>query len=66
MTLDVGAMHQLVNALDMERADMKPLDKLADADAVIALAERYAGFLLCGQAPKDVIAGLVRRGSSES
>ena len=59
-------MHQLVNALDMARADMKALDKLADVDGVIALAERYAGFLLCGQEPKDVIAGIVRRGSSES
>jgi hypothetical protein len=57
-------MHQLVNALDMARADMRVLDRLTDTDAVIALAERYAAFLLCGEAASDIIGGLVRRESS--
>jgi hypothetical protein len=61
MKLDVGALHQLVNALDMARADMRALDRLENTDAVIALAERYAAFLLCGEAPANVIGELVRR-----
>jgi len=60
MTLDTTAMHQLVNALDMARADMRALNRLEDTNGIIALAERYAAFLLCGEAPSDVIGALVR------
>lgn len=56
-------MHQLVNALDMARADMRALGYMEDTDKVIALAERYAAFLLCGEAPSDVIGEPARKRS---
>ena len=58
--LDRDAMAQLVHALDMARVDADKLGKLADSDALSQLAEKYAEFLLCGNAAKDVIANVFR------
>jgi hypothetical protein len=64
MTLDTSAMAQLQAALDMARLDMKELGKLEQTEEVIVLAERYAAFLLCGEAAKDVTGVVLPRSSS--
>jgi hypothetical protein len=64
MTLDYGAMQQLRAALDMAREDMAKAGKLSETDAVVALAEKYAAFLLCGEEAASVIATLARSRSA--
>ena len=60
MTLDRDAAGQLVHAPNFARLDMAARQELADVDGVIALAERYAAFLLAGSAPADVVAAELR------
>jgi len=47
--IDQVVAYQLRTALEMARQDATNLEKLADCAAVLALAQRYASFLVLGE-----------------
>jgi hypothetical protein len=53
--LDIEAAGQLRAALELARLDLVRGDTVPAAQEIIARAEQYAAFLLCGQSSSDAI-----------